>query len=272
MEVITHSANFTQEEFNDWMLRHVPEHLKPRIEAVLNRSDEARQAEEDRTKLKQSEHMLEQYRQRAHDNCGLRGDQWEDTWETFRRAGTAEEKDSQTTALREAHSRSEQFPDIQRGLMFVGRPGVGKDFFLHCIVRDVLEKTAVYDVRYFYSLNLEKLFKQEWYGDGDNDVTDLEMCMRNCNILLLGDLHKILHVKSEGIVNAMTRVLKQICDEGHPKLFCSSMIPLRHGPVGQDGKRYDYESLFGESIASWLEGSVDEITVFGPNRRNRAAA
>jgi len=49
-------------------------------------------------------------------------------------------------------------------------------------------------------------------------------------------------------------------------------MPVYNGPIWEDGKPMDYESRFGESMASWIDGTMELINVLGPNRRKRVAA
>ena len=174
-----------------WILQHTPKEIRKSVAQELVRqkkmTDIEREEEERRRTFAQSKHMLEQYRQRAHDNCGLRGEQWLHTFKSFKLAGNVEEKNSQAEALRWARNYVHNFPNVEIGGLFYGRPGVGKDYFLHCITQALLDPSTVddsivdtselpvYDVRYFYSLDIDKRLKQQWFDDEEGD---LEQCMR----------------------------------------------------------------------------------------------
>jgi hypothetical protein len=244
-----------------------------------------RQAEEDAQKAKERAAAVAKRRMQARENYGIRGDQWGHTFDAFRFAGSPEAQNTQAAALRAARAFAEQFPNVERGLMFVGDPGVGKDFFLDCIVTALDQRMDPPKMFKDYSLNLEKRFLDQWFGDKNRDEngdyrdelfgkerpSDLEVFLRSRELLLIGDLHKILGVRSQSIVAAITRVIKDASDIGKPRLCISSMIPIRNGQPDANGTRMDYETLFGAAIASWLEGCMDEIVVTGPDRRRRAA-
>jgi len=248
-------------DFANWLLERVPvehrEHVAATLKAECAKSEEQRRADREKIERSDAGRQLQGFKQQARFNCGLRGEQWRNTFKTWKHAGDTLQRQSQASALRVAAAFAEAFPDLTRGVAFVGNPGIGKDHLLHSIVNVILDKLAVFDVRYFYSLDIERAMFREWEQHSDPE-TRTEEIIRGCDLLLIGDLHKVLGVKSEQVRNAVLRTINQAEGTGRPIICITSNIPLA-----------DYDGEYGTAIGSRLSKIMEWHEITGPDRRRQ---
>lgn len=195
---------------------------------------------------------LRESRRRA---CGLRGKQWFNTFATFK-----PESASQKRGLKDARDFAENWRG-RKGLMFYGPPGRGKDHLLHAITIALIESSFQPDVRYFYSLDIERKMIDEWRRDSavrETDDSRTEEIMRECDVLIISDIHRVLHVNSAQIVNALTRTINQCEATGRPILCCSGNYDIG-----------TYDAQLGESLGSRLAACCKWIKIESPEDYRR---
>ncbi len=246
-------GEITRADFRATILRACPEHLRDRIASTLDAPLEERAQWEIEAARESRTDQLRSFREQARANSGLAGEQWLHNWAGFRYAGAPADKDSQASAMRAARALAEDFPEVTRGLCLWGRPGRGKDYILDCIANHVLQKKAIFDVRRYFGLDVERRMYTE-FGQHSEEETRMESIMRGCDLLLIADLHDILSCKTDQIARGWLRVIDQIERTGRPILCATSNEPQ---------ETFDKHERLGSRLAkimTWLE-------VTGPDRR-----
>ncbi len=252
-------TELTKADFEAAILSACPEHLKGRIAKTLAATEEEKAAREDRDEQDLRNAQLASFRRRMRANCGLRGNQWLNTWASYRYSGSIEQKNSQAYAMREARKRFDAFPRIERGL-YLWSPdyGIGKDHFLHAGINSLMERKAVWDIRYYFTLDIEQMLFEEW-GRHSDPETRTEEILRGCDLLLLGDLDRLLGVTNDSVKKVFFRVFDQAASVGRPIVFATGNAPLSvFDEIGERGVT---------SLGSRLAGIMDPVKFEGPDHR-----
>ena len=183
----------------------------PEETEARERADEARRRGEQREML----------RERRRKNSGLRGDQFTHTFAAFKFAGDAGQRASQKQTRDRCFEWAQTYPKVEHGLMLFGANGVGKDYLLHCIINRLLER-GVWDIRYWYSLDYDHALRQEWQ-DQEREGLSVEQLARECDLLMIGDLHILLAKAYQPTVRASAmRLINAASDEGRPVMCATS--------------------------------------------------
>jgi DNA replication protein DnaC len=256
-ELVKDMQNITDAQ-TSW-LRGMPEHVRDKAKAAFDRfnklTPEERKAEDFDRRRDFERGISEGLHLREKKLCGLDGKQWLNTFGTYL-AQTTEQK----AALKAARNFVADWPDVDKGLMFYGPPGRGKDHLLHAIIIALFDRKDVkVNVHYWYSLDIERDMIAEWDRDSatkSSDDSRTEELMRECDLLLVGDLHKVLHVKSPQIMNAMRRTINQCEGTGKPILCATGNYSLA-----------DYDKLFGDSLGSRLAACCEWHHIDGVDMR-----
>lgn len=260
----------SREQFRERMLRTMPQSIHATMRAEWARQDalseEEREAEEAAKDRERRMDQLAGLRLQYRNQCGLRGDQWLNTFQNYVPAGLSEDRLSQKNAQLAAKRFVAAFPQT-RGLMFWGKPGRGKDHLLHAIVHELLKKDDVWRIQYAYSLDLERRFYAEW-GRHNDDVTDLEESLLESDAVLIGDLHKLCRIDSQSVnarrvERAMMRIINHADAVGGLVLCATSNYPLENAPDGKDWARI----VDDPALISRLGRVFEWIEVKGPDRR-----
>lgn len=253
MEIVNQQPK-SRDAFIAWALRR--KSVTPAMTAALER---VRDSEEDKqAEVKAQAELTAALRRRARANSGLAGDQWGNTFAAFTLEGTPSERKTQIAAGQAASAFAAAYPAVKRGVAFHGEPGIGKDMLLHGITIAVLEKPRVYDVRYFYGLDIEREIMAEWQRHSDPE-TRTEEIMRSCDLLLIGDIHKVMGSRHQDIVHAIYRVVNQVETTGKPILCLTSNFPL-------SGKE-SIDEAFGTAFGSRLADCCEWRGIVGSDRR-----
>jgi len=204
------------------ILEHCPEHLRAEIEEGLGRGETDRAAEEAHYKNEQRIAQISSRRRQQQADCGLSGKQWGNMFTTFR---------GQTVSQRHALTHAEKFvdrwPEVKCGAAYWGAPGIGKDHLLHGIVQAVLDKEAIYKVRYWYALDFERALFSDWHDGHSQEDTRTEEQARGCDLLLIGDIHHLVAPTTTAWVKRVAvGIINQCETTGKPILCCTSNYPL----------------------------------------------
>lgn len=244
------------------ILSRCPEEFRTRMKRVLENppTPEEVAGEEERRK----QECIQAYRRSCLQRSGLSGKQLANSFKTFTFTGTKEEIELQKTAVAAAHKFAVSFPEVERGVAFWGKDargyGVGKDHLLHAIANFVLtNKPRIYDVRYRFSHSIVHNMREEWQKHNDSDTREGEV-LRECDLLLIGDLHDFLTMgelgfKGKEIQSEVFDLLNQCESVGRPRLcFTSNLSPTD----------FDNDAL---RLGSRLAACVECYEVRGPDRR-----
>jgi DNA replication protein DnaC len=245
--------------YQERILQIIPEEQREKARAAFERHDamtpEERDAERKASDEAYARKISEGLQLWRRDQCGLNGKQWLNTFGAYR-----PKTHEQAEALKAARAFVKEWPEVSKGLMLYGPPGRGKDHLLHAITIALFERKELrLDARYWYSLDIERDMINEWNRDPatkSSDDTKTEELMRGCDLLLIGDLHKILHVKSPQIVNAMRRTINQCESTGKPILCCTGNFGLA-----------EYDKLVDEFMGSRLAACCEWYHVDGADAR-----
>jgi len=246
-------------------LSHCPEKLREKLRHVFEHPPTAEEIEAE--ELRHRQESIQWYRECCLERSGLSGKQLTNSFKNFTFAGTAEEIELQKAAVAAAHKFTVSFPEVDHGLGFWGVGnrgyGVGKDHLLHAIGNYMLTtKRRVYDVRYRFSHRIVHNMRDEWQRHNDTDTREGEI-LRECDLLLIGDLHDFLTLgdlgfKGKEIQSEIFDLLNQCESVGRPRLcFSSNLSPTD----------FDTEAL---RLGSRLAACVDWREVRGPDRRRAA--
>jgi DNA replication protein DnaC len=211
---------------------HAKEFIKKRWEYLDSLTPEGRdKIYQDNQKARTKEAVIsfkDQQKQQKRDNCGLTKNQWDNTFVSYKPKTTSQEQ-SKIACVRFANA----FPDVQKGIMLWGEPGLGKDHLLHSITQEILKKDNVFDIRYYFSTEIEQTLKEEWNEYGETEKTNIEEIMLNTDLLLIGDLQRILYrpdqrgnPKKDAIWNAIYSVIDKSESTGYPIICASGNFPL----------------------------------------------
>ena len=247
-------------------LASCPEHMRDRVRQVFEHEPTPEEiADEEATRKAES---IAWYRRACLIRSGLRGKQLGHTFKTFTFDGTPEEKELQKSALEAAHKFAVSFPEVERGVAFWGKDergyGVGKDHLLCAIANHVLTvKPRIYDVRYRFSHRIVHNMREAWTraGKQDTDTREGEI-LRECDLLLIGDLHDFLTMgelgfKGKEIQSEIFDLLDQCEATGKPRLCFSA---------NRSPDDFDAEA---RRLGSRLAACVEWFEIRGPDRRRR---
>jgi DNA replication protein DnaC len=237
------------------MSRSVPEGVRPIIEAAFAKTPE--QIAEESAAFRREEHgrIAEALKQRARAQCGLAGEQWGRTFDTFTLMGTPKEQSSQVLALAAAKTFDEEWPKPLRGLVFWGPSGIGKDHLLQSIVNAILAQPGIWTIRYWYALDLAERIAREAKQYGADESRTAEV-MRECRLVVIGDIHEGLGHKFPPVSGAFKAMLNQAADVGRP-IICAST----NWSIG------DFDEHCDHAVGSRLEQVADWHDISGPDRR-----
>jgi DNA replication protein DnaC len=249
-------SDFTKAQAGILSMTSSPE-IKDKLQAAFERINkktaEQMKAEEEADRLKANQYQLKSFRDQAFNGCGLTGDQWEHSFKTYN-----PKHYSQRVALQKAQEFVKAFPETNKGLMLYGQPGRGKDHLLHAVTMALLDREdAVWHPFFIYSLDIESKMFEEWRHHKDEE-TRLEQTMRECDLLLIGDIHLIFKVKSDAIRRAFDRVINQAEATGSPIICATSNASL---------KDFDSQEEVSSRMCSRLAKIFDWVEVQGEDAR-----
>lgn len=135
-------------------------------------------------------------------------------------------------AVRQARRFADAFPLVERGLFFVGPPGIGKSHLAAAVLRQVIAtcgaRAVFYDVR-----ELLREIRSTFSPDADLRESDVLQPVLRADLLLLDDLGA--EKPSEWVGETLNLVVNTRYNEKRPTLFTSNY------EVKED--QYDPESL-----------------------------
>ena len=268
-EFVTIGGVGTREEFQAQILRTVPDRVRPILEADFAAFNHDRAAFEARAERQKAEAVftdMQTMREAAARCCGLQGEQWHNTFTTYKQAGEPEERRQQRVAIEAAADIVKTWPTTKQGLMLWGLPGRGKDHLLHAIINKLIEREQAVGVLYRYALDLKGEMMREWQRHEDPE-TRIEELLRESELVMIGDVHALFAptggVRDGWIAEAGLRLFNQAADVGKPILCCTSNFPLE-GPNS-------WEQMVPEAICSRMAKAMRWVEVTGPDRRREAA-
>jgi DNA replication protein DnaC len=263
------SVSSRVQQLRERMLASMPESAKALTEADIARrdtmSEEELYAEYRSGKLQAEKQATARLREQKQRDSGLNGKQKLNTFAKFMTYRLSLE---QRQAWESAVAFASNWPNVDKGLMFYGPPGRGKDHLLHAIVNKLGERPSAERpiMRYWYALDIEAAMIEEWRRtDRDPENTRTEELMKTADILLIGDLPRVLLVKSPQVVNAVLRTINQAESTGKPVLCISSNYD-----VSWYDKNLSDEVLGVSPVASRLCATCECIHVTSPNDARRA--
>lgn len=244
--------------FRQWILDHTPEDKKHIVENAIKEyqqmTDEQKLAEKQLEEDEARKRQLTSFRSQAFVNCGLEGDQWDNTFKNYKPRHY-----TQRMLLQDAQQFAIDFPQVEQGLFLWGEPGRGKDHILDAIVQTVLDNEhAVLRPFKIYSLDIERRMLDEWSRHNDEE-TRLEEIMRECDLLCIGDLHLIFSIKTAAVLRAVDRVINHAEATGSPIVCATSNVPLG-----------DFDE-FSDRLGSRLCKLMKAYHIEGPDMRRAVA-
>lgn len=127
--------------------------------------------------------------------------------------------DSQRTAHRKALKLVEQFPVVDKGLLFYGDAGVGKTHLAVAVLRAVIERTSARGL-FYESRELLKIVRDSY---NDSDVTELDVLrpVLEAELLVLDDLGA--EKKSEWVDETIGLVVNTRYSERRATVFTTNL-------------------------------------------------
>lgn len=169
---------------------------------------------------------------------------------------------SQELMIAEAKEWLLKFPNLDRpaGRAMIGPPGVGKSHTLRGAAAFLLtKKTAVYDVRYYYSVTLNAELRKD--VERSEDEIDVKTAILNCDLLFLDDIFKAVNADTTQYISDCYRELFEQIDAMHkPILWWTSNGSL-------DKIKAHFESFDAGWLLDRLMAAVECCEVDGPNGR-----
>ncbi len=240
-------------------LAGMPADVRERVNAVLARTPEQIAADNEAARQAEVRRSPEYWQELRRRSCGLHGDQFKNTFATFAFAGSPAERETQAVSIRAARKFAEEWPHVKRGLIFWSRGyGNGKDHLLHAIINRLLGRQGNWDVRYWFSLDIDRDLRREWEVHSDPD-TRTERLMSECDLLLIGDLHICCNTGHwASSRDVFTRVLNKAETVGKPIVCATSNVSPQ-----------EFEHECGGMLGSRSADIFDWHEIQGPDRRRK---
>lgn len=168
--------------------------------------------------------------QRYRRDCGLSGDMWSDTFESYK-----PEHASQGKAWRACQSFVKNWPNVKgKGFLLCGSAGCGKSHLMRATANALLTLDRPVNVRYYYVPQIERILREEdkhrkEYAETGRGVANTEKAMLACDVLLLDDISKLDAKVSGGwFLNTFGCLIDQAERTGQPIICASSNDDAYH--------------------------------------------
>ena len=223
MEETSQESGF--DRLRNKILSAVPEDIRDSIQKSIeeSRSPEAQaQFYESVKRDKESAYRRKNY-QLALERSHMTGDMVSDTLDKYDPTHRL-----QYAALKAANGFVKEWPDVEkRGIMFYGKPGIGKSHLLRGIGLELMKRYPSPHVIYFYAPEIERTLRKEeklrkMYEGTGKLVPDSEEEIKKCDLLLLDDISKLGPNTSQGwLLNLVGCLIDQAERTGSP-IICST--------------------------------------------------